>query len=126
MARRREEDVQETLNEVHKILLNLIMTKGWRNITFTTLSKATGQSRSTILHHFDSREGLYNWMKESVLDQLILDMESVGINKTNPHLINFFLAGCLDHGCGVLEDNFNSIEVGQMVFRSIEKHPSNN
>lgn len=118
MGKRSRADVQETLNDFKIELSRQIRCNGWNNVTFATLQRVSGLSRSGIAHHFGSREGLYQCIKHDMANTLSYQVDNYGIDLVNPYLITFFLDGVVNYGCDYLHKHFNSIEIGLLVIRA--------
>ena len=69
MAERRQRDKEQTIREVLAAARRLFSRKGLHGTSLRDIEAASGVSKGLILHHFESKENLYAFVQDQLLQE---------------------------------------------------------
>ncbi|OBT07928.1 transcriptional regulator [Vibrio sp. UCD-FRSSP16_10] len=78
MPKRSKEDTEITIKKIMDVVVEQLLTIGYDKMSYTTLSQATGVSRTGISHHFPKKTDFTNALDGAIVDLLsnYLEFES--------------------------------------------------
>ncbi|WP_261875606.1 TetR/AcrR family transcriptional regulator [Vibrio rarus] len=78
MPKRSKEDTEITVNNIMDVVVEQLLTIGYDKMSYTTLSQATGISRTGISHHFPKKTDFTNALDNRIFSLLLthLNFES--------------------------------------------------
>lgn len=83
MSNGRVRDGEATKKKIIEKAKRLFAEKGYNGVSIRTLSKACGMSGALILHHFKSKEGIYDAVRLALIEKYIPLVRDLIVDDTN-------------------------------------------
>ncbi|KLV08080.1 MULTISPECIES: TetR family transcriptional regulator [Photobacterium] len=75
MPKRSKEDTEITIQTIMDAVVEQILTLGYDKMSYTTLSKQTGISRTGISHHFPKKQDFANALDQRIFSMFVEKLE---------------------------------------------------
>lgn len=76
MPKRSKQETNETINTIKAAVLEQLLTLGYEDMSYSSLSRQTGISRTGICHHFPKKINFTDGLEVTLMERLLSHLDS--------------------------------------------------